>query len=282
MGNPFTAEAARYIWQQLPIIFAATMSTLFISLLVGYILHKQCRIDIISSTLGSVPGGLSQMLILSKEIRGADTNIVILMQTVRLVGVLFIVPFVAMHGLADVVDPAARSAANISTASFSETISVIIAVAFFTLTAVKLRFPTPWLMGPTLGVAAMICSGYPPLIMPNWLVIIAQISFGAYMGTTLNVDRILEQKKLFWYNIIGSAVVLGWVFAMSALLNRLADYSIATAFLGLAPGGIAEMGITAMVVHADIPAVIAYQMFRLMFILLVIPPMLKSIFAKIN
>ncbi|MCI1694487.1 AbrB family transcriptional regulator [Aneurinibacillus aneurinilyticus] len=48
---------------------------------------------------GSVPGGLSQMLVLSEETERVDVTIVAFMQTIRLLAVIFFVPFLTIHSL---------------------------------------------------------------------------------------------------------------------------------------------------------------------------------------
>ncbi|MDF2930593.1 MAG: putative ammonia monooxygenase [Anaerospora sp.] len=107
MGSPFTMTTARQIADQLPVMLAATVATIAFSLLMGYITHKRTGVDLASSLLGSVPGGLSQMAVLSKELN-ADATVVTFMQTLRLLAVVFTVPFLARHGLAEVVDTTGR------------------------------------------------------------------------------------------------------------------------------------------------------------------------------
>ena len=55
----------------------------------------------------------------------------------------------------------------------------------------------------------------------------------------------------------------------------LTQADFATAFLSTAPGGLAEMGITALTVGADISTMTAYQLVRLLFIMLVFPYLAK-------
>jgi len=48
---------------------------------------------------------------------------------------------------------------------------------------------------------------------------------------------------------------------------RIAPITFLTAFISTALGGMTEMGLTAMMVHADLSTVIAFQLFRLLFVL---------------
>jgi uncharacterized membrane protein AbrB (regulator of aidB expression) len=53
-----------------------------------------------------------------------------------------------------------------------------------------------------------------------------------------------------------------------------------TAFIGTAPGGMAEMGITAMMVNADLSTVVAFQLSRLLFVLVIVFPLMSWLFRR--
>jgi len=59
------------------------------------------------------------------------------------------------------------------------------------------------------------------------------------------------------------------------LLAQWTEDSIVTWFLALAPGGLAEMATTALFLHGDVAQVTAYQLFRVLFIVLAVPPILR-------
>ncbi|OPZ70448.1 MAG: putative ammonia monooxygenase [Firmicutes bacterium ADurb.Bin456] len=65
------------------------------------------------------------------------------------------------------------------------------------------------------------------------------------------------------------------------LLTLFHPLSLTTAFLGTSPGGMGEMGLTAVLVGADVSLVAAYQLFRLSFILFVLTILLKRHFQKV-
>ena len=75
----------------------------------------------------------------------------------------------------------------------------------------------------------------------------------------------------------GIAVVLLTSMLMGAGVSFFTGASFATGFLSTAPGGLTEMGITALIVGADISTMTAYQLVRLLFIMLVFPYIAKGI-----
>ncbi len=58
------------------------------------------------------------------------------------------------------------------------------------------------------------------------------------------------------------------------------NFSLATAFLALAPGGIAEMALAGMSMGEDVSIILVYQMVRLLAINIFVPPLLKAYFGK--
>lgn len=80
----------RALW--LPaVLFIGTM--LATSLLVAFLMHWIAKIDLITAYLGTSPGGLNQIILIALSMR-ADTGVVIVLQTTRLIAVLLSVPWI--------------------------------------------------------------------------------------------------------------------------------------------------------------------------------------------
>ncbi|MFP3490313.1 AbrB family transcriptional regulator, partial [Staphylococcus sp. SIMBA_130] len=67
------------------------------SLLLGLIIVKKTNIKLIDGLFGSVPGGLSQVAILSEETKEVDTGTIVFMQTIRVILVILLIPFLTMY-----------------------------------------------------------------------------------------------------------------------------------------------------------------------------------------
>jgi hypothetical protein len=280
MGITFTKETGIQIVMQLPSMLTATLLTIVFSLAMAYIIAWKTDITMASSAIGNIPGGLSQMVVLSEEVNGADRTVVTFMQTIRLLSVIFMVPFLAVHGLADQVDSsasAAKQAAGLADwlAYPYISLAVIVAVPVSCLLAARLRLPIPYMLGPIVTGAVMVVSGMHVPHLPPWLIIVAQWVMGAHMGATTRLSSLANWKKLLPYSIISSVGVVLFSLIVAYVLSLLHPISFLTAFLSTAPGGISEMGVTAAVTHADITMIVAYQMFRMLFILFLVPPVLK-------
>lgn len=274
MGSPFTLSTLQQIMVQLPAMLATTVSTVLFSILIGYITHKKTGINLANCILGSTPGGMTQMVVLSEEIPTSDTTIVTFMQTIRLLSVVFIVPFLAFHAL-----PSATGQMTAVTLTappdYSTTLIFAAAAIGSALAAHFLHFPTPFLLGPMLGTAALVVSGFTPPPVPSLAVIAAQLFVGIYMGVTAKPANLQNWKQLLPYSVGGGIAIVLFSLGMGYLLTYWYQIDLITAFLGTAPGGMTEMGITAINVGADISTITAYQLFRLLFMLLILPIFFK-------
>ena len=278
MGSTFTPDAARQIAAQYPEMMMVTLLTIAFSMALGYITYRQSGISLASSVIGSVPGGLSQMSVLGEEIPAADGSVVAFMQTIRVVGVLFCVPFVALHGLAGeaVLPPAQAWAAlgqPINPASVMAFGAVVIAG---TIIAVMLKFPTPYLLGPVLSTCLLTITGLPAAPLPGPDNYNFSTGGGDLYRRRVRLGALADDwRKMVPYTVLSVAAILFFSFALGWLLSRYTATNLVTGFLSAAPGGMAEMGLTAMMVSADVSSVVAFQLFRVLFILLILPLILK-------
>jgi membrane AbrB-like protein len=218
--------------------------------------------------------------VLSEEVKGTDTTAVTFMQTIRLLSVVFIVPALAIHGLSDSnlnnMSTLSIHTANLEELPFasSHTLLYAVIIAGATWLAVRLRFPTPYLLGPMLASAAIMIGGlHAPHLPPMWT-LLAQLAVGAHMGLSMRPASLKNWRRLLPVTLAGSAAIIMLSMGLGQLLTWWHSMSLLTGFLGTAPGGMAEMGVTATIVNADLSMVVAYQMFRILFILLIVPPLL--------
>jgi len=278
IGKAFTATAAQQIVAQLPVMLVVTFSILLVSLVCGYVTHRQAGISLASALMGSVPGGFSQMVLLSEEIENADMSVVSFMHTVRLLSVVFVVPYLATQAATST--PSAIVVADAASSTFftfptPDTLPLLAVAIVSAFIAKKICCPTPFLLGPILGTALFSMNGIycPPL--PAWLTILAQIAVGTYMGNGIQLASLTRWRILLASTMLGVAVVLAMSLAVGYLLSSYYGYSNVTSFLSMAPGGVAEMSVTGIALHADLSAIASYQLFRLFFIMLLTPLMFR-------
>ena len=279
MGRTITFETTQQILANLPGMAAATLLTVLFCLGTGYITHRRTGISLASGVLGSMPGGLAQMIILSEEVRDADDTVVTFMQMTRVLAVVFLVPFVATYGMAH---PHGGMHAPVG-AAVSWNLAVLPAILAAPLgawLAWLLKLPIPFLLGPIFATTAAVLIGCPAPPVPGLLIRTAQLFFGIYLGIVITLESLRHLGKVMPYAAGGAVLLVAFTYLVSFGLTVVTPADLLSAFLGTAAGGLAEMGVVALALGADVAFVVAYQLFRLFSILLVMPPLLRRRFRR--
>lgn len=277
MGRPFTLETGQAIISQLPFMLLATFVTICAGIFSAWLMFRRTKINLTSCLLGCVPGGLSQMVILAAEMKDADLTAVTIMQTMRMLSVVFVIPFLAIHVL-----PSAGPSAHLIAIEHTGSLIVFALVALTGAVIGKLiHLPTATLLGPLLATAVyIVISGHTAPVIPIHYLNMAQICVGSYIGSSIDLRKIREYNGMGPVLIGSVLLVLMVSMSMGLVLSLLTPSDIATTFLSTAPGGLAEMGITALVVGADSSTMTAYQLTRLLFIMLCYPYIVKQILKR--
>ncbi|MFS0644108.1 AbrB family transcriptional regulator [Siminovitchia sp. 179-K 8D1 HS] len=288
LGSSFTPDNGYQILSHLPSMVFITVFSILFSLLMGYFVALGSGISVRSAILGSIPGGLSQMVALSGEIKGVNTSTVATMQIIRILFVIFIVPFLVIHGMAgekEYYDLVIKSSGSLEGIPFKVP-WYSYPITFFGLwvgirTAIFLKFPTPYLTGPMMAAIMLTLSGIPISPLPTIILIMGQLFFSTYLAVQMDLSELRNNwSKLLLYVIISCLLLILFCFGIAVLLTKWKGLEMVSAFLSTAPGGLDVMGITAKEVGANLPLITAYQMFRMFFIILVVPPVLKLIMNR--
>ncbi len=284
MGLSFTIASAGQIVDQLPSMAIVTVLMVVFGLVIAYFVSKLTGINIPSAVMGTTPGGLSQMVVLSEEIKGADSTVVTFMQTIRMLTVIFIVPALSIHAFSSGGTQNSKPTIDLVTqteyGNFFQVITVLAIVLFITACAVRFKCPTPWIIGPLVSSAILTVSGFETPQLPPILIVLAQLCLGIYLGLGIKTNMLKSWKKLLPFSFISGLLIVGFSLVLAYGLHMIYPITMTTAFLCIAPGGLPEMGVTAHAVHADVSMVAAYQLFRVFFILFIVPIFLRYVFGR--
>jgi uncharacterized protein len=284
LGSSFTSETMTEIGHYFPIILLATVVTILFSVLMGMIVSVLSGIDIKTGIIGFIPGGLTQMMALSQEIKNVNTSMVALMQMVRVLLIIVIIPWMATFGIFTV-DTTSSFDSGIITENklipWYHYLFIGAMVFFFIWLVKKLHFPIPHLMGTLLAVILFKLLHIEIIELPHYILIIGQLLFGTCMGIQINLEDLkLSFNKVFIYTLISCILLIFFSLGFSWVLANLNDFSFISAFLSLAPGGMDVMGFTAKEANANLSMVTAFQLFRIFFIILFVPPLIKFFMMK--
>jgi membrane AbrB-like protein len=216
-------------------------------------------------------GAASEMTLISERY-GARTDLVAAAHSLRLLLVTLSIPFAlqawGVHGL-DLGLSGVQTVRPLGLAA--------LAVATLAGVAVMLRLEraNPWFIGSLLVAIGLTLAGQEWSAVPGWLTAAAQLVIGVSLGVRFTpaflhtAPRWLVSVALATVFMMLVSAVFGWGMAQATGLH------LATMLLGTAPGGIAEMAITAKVLQLGVPVVTAFQVCRLVAVLVLVEPLYR-------
>jgi uncharacterized protein len=276
-GLSFTKETlatiAPYIFPFLVVAVLLIVINIFNSIAVT----KWTHIDKVTSVFASVPGGLSEMVAASESLN-ANTALVTIFQTIRLLTVVFLVPSIVVYWLNG--NLAASGATAQAAAASSDGHYAWFLLSIFGALLLRNVIPAAYVVGPLAVTAAMHVVGVNLPSLPAWLIILAQISVGMNMGNRITLEDIKLGGKFGWVYFLLALVLIVLSFGCGYLFAKLTNLPLATALLSLAPGGLVEMVLTAQTVGGDPAIVSSLQFVRFLLVIIVVPNVLKWVFRK--
>ncbi|MFZ3587759.1 AbrB family transcriptional regulator [Bacillus sp. DJP31] len=281
LGISFTYDTLLQMGKMLPAMFTTTLLLIGFSIIISIFLAKFTGITFKTALIGMMPGGFSQMVILGEELGDVDITSITLFQLIRLLSVIYLVPaIVRIDWFAEVGDRFSMLQTPLPASSMFEVILFVIVTLCSSYLAVKIKLPTPYLLGPIFGCAIFVIAGFTPFTLPEIVLIASQLFLGIHIGIMVDPNKLINWKVFGVGAISASILLIFSTIAIAGLLLWLFPISLGTAFLSAAPGGIAEMGLTAQAIGADLSIVTGFQMFRIFFILFLVPPMVLWVYRR--
>lgn len=274
IGAKFTHDAWNSVVNQLAGVVITNVLLLLLSLSLAYITHKWIHEDLKSCIMGMMPGGLTVALLMSEEDEDCNPNVIMVMQVIRLLGVLFLVPLMVVFLFeARATEPNIMSAGPGNLPWYILFISSPLGYYL----AKRFSFPTPRLLGPIITSALIAINSDGLQSPPGWMMMLAQSSIGLLIGTQMDLDRMAKAKSSVPCVIAGTCAMLLFTTVMGTTMAKFYGFDNITAFLAMAPGGIAEMTLAGLSMGADVSIILAYQLVRMFSINFAMPVISKFI-----
>jgi len=237
----------------------------------GVLLARLAGIDRTTGIFACVPGGAAEMSVLGERF-GARADRVAAAQSLRILIVVLTIPFayaaLGLHG-ADVYVPGA-------TGFDAGGYAMLMAATFGgSLVAQRLRAPNAFVLG-SLAVAIPLTAMQVDLsATPQLASNAGQCLLGCALGARFEPDFLAGAHKFI--AAVAATILVAIVVSAAAaiLLAMMTGLHPATVVLGMAPGGIAEMCITAKVLQLGVPLVTAFHVTRVVVLLLLTVPLFE-------
>ncbi|WP_048438493.1 AbrB family transcriptional regulator [Caenimonas sp. SL110] len=214
-------------------------------------------------------GGASEMTLLAER-EGGRTELVAAAHSLRLLVVTLVIPFsltfVGVHGV-DATLPGTRIV------NWGGLAVLLAATGTGAWLMQRTKRANPWFMGALIVAMAITMSGVELSALPGWTTNAAQLLIGISLGVRFSADFVKTAPRWLGSVLVGTLVMIALCAAFAVVLARVTGLHWATMILGTSPGGIAEMAITAKVLQLGVPVVTAFQVVRLVAVLILVEPL---------
>ena len=275
LGLYFTPEVARHVAEHYWIVLFGVLYALFLGILGSWVLHRYADMDLKSAWFAASIGGASEM-VGQAERYGARTDRVATVHSLRVLLVVVLIPFsfqwwLGAPGASGILSqPAISHAGPGGIALF--VLGTWAAVFLFR----KLRIPSAWVLAPmafTILLSTQEIRAFSTL--PQWVSVIGQLMIGWSLGDRYRPDFFRAAPRLLAVSSVYTVFMLLLSATIAYVLSFMADTSLPAMILGMAPGGIAEMTITAKVLGLGVPLVTAMQVVRMIAVVLLTTPLYR-------
>jgi membrane AbrB-like protein len=221
-------------------------------------------------------GGASEMTLLSERVH-ARTDLVAASHSLRLLLVTVSIPFAmqysGLHGL-DLNPPVQR---GVHWPGFAGLALATCAGAWLMQ---RLGRANPWFMGPLLVSMGLTMGSIHLSGIPQWLTNGAQLLIAVGLGVRFSRAFLHAAPRWMASVVVGSIGMMVLCGAFAWVLAQATGLPLATLILGTSPGGIAEMAITAKVLQLGVPVVTAFQVCRLVAVLILVAPLYHWLYPE--
>jgi membrane AbrB-like protein len=269
LGTTFSGPVLAAVTAALPVMLLGGVLAILSGLLVARLFTRMAGTDQQTGFFCAVPGGIIVMAVLAQEAK-ASVATVTMAQTMRVLVVVLTFPpllgWLAPHG-----DFGEFTAARIAV-WWPGLLAMAAAGLALAFPLRKLGLANPWMLGPCALAIGLAATGHLPSSVPKPLVDAAQVAMGATLGTRLTRNFLLSSRRLALASVL-SALALSLLLAALAVVVALASgLPVAAMILGLAPGGMPEMALTAKALELGVPLVLGFHLTRTVLCNLLVGP----------
>jgi membrane AbrB-like protein len=239
----------------------------------GWLLHRLSGVDKTTAFFAMAVGGASEMANQGERV-GAQVDRVAAAHGLRIMLVVAIVPFAlkfsGVHGVDHFV-PAIRTVDYVG-------LSLLVLLTSIGAFGLKqLKSPNAWVIGPLLVAAGLSAFGANLSALPEWVIQLGQLFIGVSLGTRFAPEFLHTAPRYLASVAVCNVAGIALAALFGGALAYASGIHIATAILATAPGGIAEMSLTAKTLQLGVPIVTTFHVMRMVVLVVTIGPMFRLV-----
>lgn len=276
LGLYFTPQVVAVVASHWFAMTAGLVLALLLAVYGTWLLHRFGHVDLRTAWFSSAIGGANEMAVLAERY-GVRPDLVASAHTVRVILVVLAVPFAC-----ELFDVTGMDFSTLESRDFS--LFGFLWLGFLTflggLIAHYFKIPNAWVIGPMCVAMILTVSQIHYSVVPLELSKVAQLFIGWSLGDRFRPGFFKKAPHFLFYVVIFSLTALLLAFAYALLLDVFTDLPLSTLAVSVAPGGIAEMAITAKVLQLGVPVVSAFQVSRMVGVVLLTGPLYKYVITR--
>jgi hypothetical protein len=272
LGLYFTPVVAREVAAYWHLLLLAGVFAMLLGALGGWVLSRAAAIDRTTAFFASVAGGAAEMTLLGERY-GARPDRVALAQSVRILAVVVVVPFALTYSGAHGSDLYLPMALPVDWGKLALLLGIAVLAG---LLVSALGMPNAFMFGPLAVVVALTVSDVHFSSLPAPLSNAAQVMLGCALGSRFERRSFQSAPRFLGAVLASVAVAMAVAAGFAVLLAWGSGLPVATLVLATAPGGIAEMCITAKVLQLGVPLVTAAHVTRVLVLITTAGPTFRA------
>lgn len=276
LGLYFTAPVVREVGSLWPWFVGLGLAAIAYGTFSAWILARLSGTDRATAFFGCMPGGAAEMANLGEKY-GAAPDRVALAHSLRMLMVVTIFPVAITLAGFHATDDYRPLSMPFDALGLVE----LLAIAALAGAAAKLvNVPTAFMMGSLVASTFLTVSGFEFSSIPSWLSNAAQVLMGCALGARFDRSFITHAPRFAMALVptlvlmLAIAAMVGWGLAAGS------GTYLGGGLLAAAPGGIAEMCITAKVLRMSVAFVTAAHVIRYVIVVLLTRPVYRLFLHK--
>lgn len=259
---------------------------LILSIFTGITMYLISPMDLITSLMAAVPGGMSYMPLISDEL-GADSSKVAIMQFTRMIFGIGVLPYIIKYFGKNNQKPKATNKLQEIDTIIKETHTVYdgiltfaIALLFGYLGSIT-GFPSGTLAFALFGTIIYKIK-FNKAYVPRRLKQFAQILAGSYIGSGINMSDVLELKYLFLPALV---LLTGYFLAcvyLGKILEKVHTFTLEEGMFAATPAGAADMALLLEDFGISNKDIVVIQIVRMIVVISLFPQIMVMVMKLLH
>ena len=267
IGLHFTSDVFGQLLSHFGVILLGALLTLLLSL-IGIIVLRRAGLDRATAFFASMPGGASEMVNLAQR-HHAETAKVAAAHSLRLLLVVLLIPAMFTWSLPPIAPPAPAPV------SWPWLALLLPGGALLAWLWGRLGQPNPWMLGPLTVCALASVSLDLHLSLPAGLSQAGQWLIGCALGCHFDRHFFRSAPGFLARILLFCLLAMLAAAALGQGLGWLAEENQNALMLGMMPGGITELCLTAEALQLSVALVTALQVLRLFLVMFLAEPLFR-------